>query len=268
MRKLIIFLLTVMIVLFSACSQNKQDKPYEKNNFVLVKGGCFKNTKSNYYGKSIKIKNFYIGKYEVTQKEWINVMGSNPSKFKDNKLPVETVSWYDCIEYCNERSKKENLEPYYTIKDDISWTITLNSDANGYRLPTEKEWEYASSGGQISKSYTYSGSNNIDEVAWFWINSGDKPLSGFWSLSAVKNNKNKTKPIGTKKPNELGIYDMSGNVREWCWDTELKSSNNSVRIWKGGGWLGDERCCEISFHDNWSANQKGDDTGLRVCRNK
>src|SRR5690242_344128 len=105
LRKLHFFSLTALTIVVSASSQKEPD------NFVSVKGGAFKNTWSNYYGK--RVLGFYIGKYEVTQKEWTEVMGSNPSKFKGNNLPVETVSWYDCVEYCNKRSAKEGLRRYY-----------------------------------------------------------------------------------------------------------------------------------------------------------
>lgn len=274
MRKLLIFLLMAIMIVISACSQEKPDR------FVLVKGGTFMNTKSNYYGKSVTISNFYIGKYEVTQKEWIEVMGSNPSKFKDDNLPVEMVSWYDCVEYCNKRSIKEGLQPYYNIdrnkkdpnnksdNDDIKWTVTVNAGANGYRLPTEAEWEYAAGGGQMSESYTYSGSNNVEEVAWYWKNAGNKYLSGDWSWPAIESNNNKTKSIGIKKPNELGLYDMSGNVREWCWDWygDFDSNSGSLRVWKGGGWLGDVRGCELSYRGKFEANGRGPDQGFRVCR--
>ena len=146
---------------------------------VLVKGGTFKNTKSNYYDKGVTISDFYIGKYLVTEKEWTAVMGSNPSKFSGDNLPVEMVNWYDAIEYCNRRSIKEGLKPYYNIDktrkdpnnlpdpqfgdlDKIKWTVTINPGANGYRLPTEAEWEYAAGGGQLSRSYTYSGSDDVE----------------------------------------------------------------------------------------------------------
>lgn len=265
--------MAIMFVV-SACSQEKPD------NLVLIKGGIFMNTKSNYYGKGAAISNFYIGKYEVTQKEWIEIMGSNPSEFKSDNLPVEMVSWYDCVEYCNKRSTKEGLKPYYNIdknkkdpdnknnNDDIKWTVTINEGANGYRLPTEKEWEYAAGGGQMSKSYTYSGSNNADEVAWYWRNAGDKYLSGNWNWPMIENNKNKTKSIGLKKPNELGLYDMSGNVREWCWDwyKGLDINSISVRVCKGGGWIGDDTSSELSFRGKYDANGKAQDLGFRVCR--
>lgn len=279
MRKLSIFFLMAILIVVGACSQ---EKPEKGKDFVLVKGGTFTNTKSNYYEKSVTISDFYIGKYEVTQKEWIEVMGSNPSQFKGDNLPVEMVNWYDVVEYCNKRSIKEGLEPYYNIDkhkkdpnnkseyDNIKWTVTINAGANGYRLPTEAEWEYAASGGQISKNYTYSGSNNADEIAWYWRNAGDKYLSGNWNWAIIENNNNKTKTIGDKKPNELGIYDMSGNVREWCWNWygDLDSNGGSYRVVKGGGWIGDISNNEISFRGKFEASGIGPDQGFRVIRGK
>ncbi|MEK3736368.1 transcriptional regulator [Paenibacillus odorifer] len=273
MRKLLISLLIVVTI--SACSQ---EKPEQKDTYVLVKGGNFINTNSNY--KSTTISNFYIGQYEVTQKEWVEIMGSNPSAFKDDNLPVEMVNWYDVIDYCNKRSIKEGLKPYYNIdknkkdpnnksdNDTLKWTVTLNAGANGYRLPTEAEWEYAAGGGQLSKSYTYSGSNKADEVAWYWQNAGDKFLSGDWNWPIIENNHNKTKSIGGKKPNELGLYDMSGNVREWCWNWygDIDSKSGSFRVVKGGGWIGGINNNEISFRGKFEANGMGPDQGFRVIR--
>ena len=263
-------------------------------NFILVKGGTFKDTKSNYYGKGVAILDFYIDKYLVTQKEWVAVMGSNPSKFQGDNLPVEMVNWYDTIEYCNRRSIKEGLRPYYNIGKDtkdprnipdpqfgrldtIQWKVTINPRANGYRLPTEAEWEYAASGGQLSKSYKYSGSDDLDEVGWYWENSGDMKLSGFWQWPAIRQNHDQPKPVGSKKPNELGLYDMSGNVREWCWDWfgDLKSNvsdpagseSGYARVWKGGGWMGADFCTEPAFRGHLAANGAGPDQGFRVVRN-
>lgn len=261
-------------VVVGSCSHKSPD------NFVFVKGGTFTNTKSSYYGKGITVPDFYIGTYEVTQKEWMEVMGDNPSKFKGDSLPVETVNWYDCVGYCNKRSIKEGLRPYYTIDinrkdtnnknelDDMKWTVTINRGSIGYRLPTESEWEYAAGGGQSNASYTYSGSNDIEEAAWYWENSGDIYLTGNWSWATVVNNRNQTKPVGRKKPNELGLYDMSGNVREWCWDPEEGHGSYAFqgRIWKGGGWMGADFCCESSFRAGYQANGKGPDQGFRVCR--
>lgn len=262
------------------------------DNFVFIQGGTFKSAKSNYYEKGVVISDFYIDKYDVTQKEWMEVMENNPSKFKGDNLPVEMVSWYDSIEYCNKRSIKEGLKPYYTIDknqedpnnepdpkfgqlDTLKWTVTINQGANGYRLPAEAEWEYAADGGQLSKSYTYSGSDNIDDVAWYWRNAGDKNLTGFWNWSAIDQNHDQTKPVGLKKPNELGLYDMSGNVREWCWDwygdlelntTDPKGSQSGFgRVWRGGGWIGVSFSAATTFRGSLAANGRGPDQGFRVA---
>lgn len=293
-RQLILVTVAIaaLAVVLSATSDSSE-KP--SANLVLVKGGTFKNTKSNYYGKNVTISDFYIGKYEVTQKEWVDVMGSNPSKFKGDNLPVETVNWYDAVEYCNARSAKEGLKPYYNIDksnrdpnnkpdpkfgdlDAIKWTVTTNPDANGYRLPTEAEWEYAASGGLQSHSYTYSGSNDVEEVAWYWRNAGDKYLDGFWLWPVLQENHDQTKPIGTKKPNELGLFDMSGNVREWCWDWYGDLETNAAnpkgpssgfsRVWRGGGWMGAAFTDDSAFRGSLAANGSGPDQGFRVVRNK
>jgi formylglycine-generating enzyme len=261
--------------------------------FVLVKGGPFKNIKSNYYGTGVTVSDFHIGKYDVTQKEWTEVMGTNPSKFKGDDRPVEMVSWYDAIEYCNRRSMKEGLRPYYNIDktrkdpnnepdpafgdlDTVKWTVTLNPGANGYRLPTEAEWEYAAGGGRLSRSYGYSGSDNVDEVAWYWRNSGDKVLSGAWNWPLIEQNHGQTRRVGAKKPNELGLYDMSGNVRQWCWDwrgdlqaniADPKGSKRGFRrVWRGGGWLGADFVCMSAYRGDLAANAKGPDQGFRVVR--
>ncbi len=174
----------------------------KKNDLIFVKGGTFRMGSNDYSNEKptheVILSSFWISKYQVTQKEWQEVMGSNPSHFKGDNLPVEQVSWHDAIEYCNKRSIKEGLTPCYSGNGK---NITCNWDADGYRLPTEAEWEYAARGGNKSKGYTYSGSNRLSAVAWYVDNSGHK-----------------THPVGQKSPKELGIYDMSGNVWEWCWD--------------------------------------------------
>ena len=169
-------------------------------NFVLVEGGTF-TMGSTEAGETpqhqVTVSSFYMSKYEVTRKNWQEVMGRRSNPTGDN-LPV-IVSWYDAIEYCNKLSLKEGLTPCYRGSGD---NIMCDWNANGYRLPTEAEWEYAAKGGNKDfLIYLYSGSNNPSTVAWYADNSNKE-----------------IKPVGTKQPNSLGIYDMSGNVAEWCWD--------------------------------------------------
>ncbi len=287
--------LAIAAILAAAGAAAKEAPQKTPGGMVLVRGGVFKDTKSNYFGKDVTIPSFYIGRYDVTQKEWKTVMGNNPSKFAGDDLPVEMVSWYDSIEYCNRRSLKEGLKPYYRIDktrkdpnnkpdphfgdlDRIKWTVTTNRNANGYRLPTEAEWEYAASGGQLSRSFTYSGSEDVNEVAWYWRNSGDMQLAGFWNWPALRENHDRTHPVGLKKPNELGLYDLSGNVREWCWDwygdlpdrarNPQGSASGYRRVWRGGGWMSGAAFTAVAFRGNLAANGAGPDQGFRVCRNK
>ena len=180
---------------------------------------------------------YYIGKYEVTQALWQAVMGNNPSGFKGDNLPVENVSWDDCQEFINKLNR-----------------ITGKT----FRLPTEAEWEYATRGGKKSRGYQYSGSNNISDVAWYDSNSG-----------------NKTHAVGSKQANELGIYDMSGNVWEWChdWDGSYSSSSQvnptgansgSRRVDRGGSWINDAGCCRSSCRGSYTPVNRLDILGLRL----
>lgn len=184
-------------------------------------------------------RDYYIGKYEVTQALWKAVMGSNPSKFKSEKRPVETVSWDDCQDFI----------------------IKLNQmTGRTFRLPTEAEWEYAARGGKRSKDYLYSGSNNLSDVAWY----GEKY----------------THPVGNKLPNELGIYDMSGNVWEWVQDNYSKYNKlptinpfneeshlwgHSFRVSRGGGWNFGNSSCRVFLRERSLSNDKQDDQGFRLA---
>ena len=257
---ILLLLMSTMLVL-SGCHNEEE--------FVLIKGDN-------------NITDFYMGVHEVTQQEWQKVMGNNPSQFKGKDLPVESISWYDSVLYCNMRSLKEGLTPYYNIDkenfdpeniceyDDLKWTVTINENANGYRLPTVEEWEYVASGGAEGKANQFSGSDNIDEVAWYWKNSGEQYLEGEWNWNKIEANKNITHNIKKKAPNTLGLYDMSGNVREWCWDWygDIENPFGFYRTWKGGGIIGDARCCEIAYKGKFEPNGVGYDQGLRLCKNK
>ena len=215
---------------------------YKENLMIFVQGGTFQMGSNS--GDSdekpvhtVTVSDFYICKYEVTQKEWKEVMGNNPSNWKGDNLPVEKVSWYDAVEFCNKKSEKEGLQKCYSGNGK---SITCNFNANGYRLPTEAEWEYAVRGGNKSRNYKYSGSNTIGDVAWYSSNSGSK-----------------THQVGTKQANELGISDMSGNVWEWCWDwkgsyssssqTNPKgASSGSGRVDRGSSWYRSPDYCRVA----------------------
>lgn len=159
---------------------------------------------------------FQIGQFQVTQEEYESLMGNNPSNFKGKKNPVECVSWWDAIKYCNALSRSQGKPVAYNEETgellDEKGNVTKDLKlVKGYRLPMESEWEYAARGGELSKGYKFAGSDNVDEVAWY--------------------NTDSTKPVGLKKPNELGIYDMSGNVWEWCYDKYVKNRNKPDEDW-------------------------------------
>ena len=180
----------------------KVDRDSEvKSSLMLVEGDSAKD-----------IKSFYMGKFPVTQREWTAIMGNNPSIILGPDLPVNYISWYDAVDYCNKRSAAEGLEVCYRVS---GREVICHWNASGYRLPTILEWEYAARGGRNYEKYRFSGSDVLDEVAWHNGNSGDT-----------------LHPVGGKKPNILGLYDMTGNVCEWCWDSG--SSDGELRYYKGG----------------------------------
>lgn len=214
---------------------------------VWVEGGTFRMGATSEHGSgavpdeepvhSVTLSGYYIGKTEVTQALWKAVMGSNPSWFIGDNLPVECVSWNDCQEFIRK----------------------LNSlTGQNFRLPTEDEWEFACCGGNNSRGYKYSGSKYIDDVAWYDGDSGDK-----------------THPVATESPNELGIYDMSGNVWEWCADrygvyssgaqTNPKGPyDGSYRVYRGGSWSFNPRICRSSFRTDISPDSRSSYLGLRL----
>ena len=198
---------------------------------VYVEGGTFRMGATEEQGKDaydsekpvhrVTLASYLIGKHEVTQALWKEVMGSNPSyNEQGGDYPVERVIWDDCQEFVKKLNARTGMK---------------------FRLPTEAEWEYAARGGDRSKGYKYAGSGNLDEVGWYDGNSG-----------------NHTHPVGEKKPNELGLYDMSGNVLEWCEDRFGAYSNEAqtnptgpqsgyIRVLRGGGKWNDARSCRVSF---------------------
>ena len=217
---------------------------------IAVEGGTFTMGATSEQGSDayddekpahqVTLSSYYIGKTEVTQELWQAVMGSNPSKFSGTNLPVEKVSWEDCQ----------------------SFVIKLNElTGKNFRLPTEAEWEYAARGGNKSNGFKFSGGNNIAEVAWYSEN-GNKI----------------SHPVATKAPNELGIYDMSGNVWEWCSDWYSSSyytsssqtnptgpNSGSYRVYRGGSWSGNDRYCRVSHRDSNYPSYRFNYVGLRLA---
>ena len=211
---------------------------------IAVKGGTFQMGNDDWYewGKpvhQVTLSDYYIGETEVTQELWNAVMGSNPSYFTGNmQRPVEQVSWIDCQTFISKLNQLTGAT---------------------FRLPTEAQWEYAARGGNKSKGSIYSGSNEIDEVAWYWDNSSFT-----------------THPVKTKAPNELGIYDMSGNVWEWCsdWSGSYSSAaqtdptgpaTGSYRVIRGGSWYFEALLCRVAFRTSNTPSYSFRDLGLRLA---
>ena len=233
----------------SMTKKRNQNKTYTANgvsfNMVYVAGGTFQ-MGSNDGGSdeqpvhSVTLSDYYIGQTEVTQELWQAVMGSNPSysRFKGAKNPVNDVSWNDCQEFISK----------------------LNRLTGGrFRLPTEAEWEYAARGGNKSRGYIFSGSNYLGSVAWYFDNSGGE-----------------AHPVGCKSPNELGLYDMSGNVWEWCSDrygyypsssqiNPTGASSGSYRVSRGGGWFCDAAYCRVAIRDSNTPTNSKYILGLRLA---
>jgi formylglycine-generating enzyme required for sulfatase activity len=215
------------------------------SNMIFVEGGTFMmGRKTKWYEDSdeeehqVTLSSFSINKYEVTQEEWEAVMGNNPSNFIGAKLPVEQVSWDDCQIFISKLNELTGMS---------------------FRLPSEAEWEYSARGGNKNSGCVYAGSNDLNEVAWF-----------------NRNSEGKSHEIGLKLPNELGLFDMCGNIREWCQDwygnySVLKNKNpqgpssGNLKVFRGGSWDSSKYYCLLSSRDRSSPNYRNPKLGLRLA---
>ena len=250
-------------------------KNFEDEYMIKVKGGKYIPSFSNELKEVFDIE---VCKYLTTQKMWLEVMENNPSGFKGDNRPVETVSWWEVLEYCNRLSEKYGLESVYELSKSSEGTLMIKElgekivspdkanfkNTEGFRLPTEIEWEWFCRGGEVAIEqgtfdYKYSGSDNIDEVAWY-----------------MENSNHRIQDVGLKKPNQLGLFDCSGNIWEWCYDTEemenIKSLNfnfdpsSAYRRLRGGAWLHIAESCTTLYRTFEVAAYIVMNTGFRIVR--
>ena len=240
-----------------------QVTPSEPAGFVQINGGTFTmgspadepERYDNEVQHQVTVQGFYMGKYEVTQREWREVMGTNPSYFKGDNLPVERVSWYEAVEYCNQWNRREGLTPAYRINEmNVSW----NRNASGCRLPTEAEWEYACRAGT---SGPYNTGNNITAS----------------QANYDVTYREMTVNAGSFAPNAWGLYDMHGNVWEWCWDwygnypnraqsDPVGPSAGANRVARGGSWYGLALNLRSAYRISFTPAFRIIDVGFRLVR--
>ena len=258
--------------------ENKELKKFEDKYMIKVKGGKYK---PSFTDEEKEVFDIEVCKYPTTQKMWLEVMENNSSEFKGENKPVETVTWWQALEFCNKLSEKYGLEPIYNLSKskqgilmikELDGKIVDSEIANfknteGFRLPTEVEWEWFSKGGQVAIKqgtfdYIYSGSNNIDEVAWYIDNSGAtiKNKLGYY------NDLGSTQDVGLKKSNQLGLYDCNGNVWEWCYEKVEEVENETYRRLRGGSFNSFPEISVISYCSKFNAIDSLYYFGFRIVR--
>lgn len=265
----------LLILMFSGCGISRQAVPvsevripetdYVHIEDILVEGGSFLmgdfGEGENPDGKpqhNVILGAFYMGVYEISQEIFENVTGTNPSVHKEENLPVTHLSWYEAVHFCNMLSERNGYDKVYTI---IDRNVSADFGKNGYRLPTEAEWEYAArSRGRTDRPWSGTADEEkLHDYAWY-----------YWDDEHAH-------PPGQKLPNELGIYDMTGNVEEWCWDwygpyTKSDKSNprgpgsGVYRVARGGAWNWDADYSRTVRRDGFTPEKRYDIMGFRVAR--
>ena len=277
--------LKAIIKKYSGRKASNTESKFE--NMVFVQGGKYQ---PSFAGEEKEVFDIEVCKYPTTQKMWTEVMESNPSSFKGDNKPVEKINWWQALDYCNKLSEKYGLEPVYDLSKSAQGILMIKElggetvypdvanfkNTEGFRLPTEVEWEWFARGGQIAIEqgtfdYTYSGSNSINEVAWFVENSGGKKDTYDYRGGS-------TKDVGLKKPNQLGLYDCTGNVWEWCYDTiediengksyiyKAFDASNIYRRQKGGSWYHNAEYCAVLNRSSVQATDASYNIGFRLVR--
>lgn len=302
-KYLALFLGLLVVFSLSACSQvdngsssDSKAEPLQTpslevtdmhipDDFVLIRGGAFQmgSPESEAWRSadetqhSVTVSDFYMSKYELTQKEYEEIAGSNPSNFLGEDLPVENVSWLDAVTYCNTRSKRENLTPVYTIDGQ---TVSWDRSADGYRLPTEAEWEYACRGGTVTPFYQEK-SPSAGEANYY----GHYPYEieeNYFSQGNLEvkpgEYRQTTVPVDSFAENPYGLYNMHGNVAEWVWDyygeyaAEEQSdpagpTSGAFRVYRGGGWNDFAKNMRCAYRATLEQNKGSFNLGIRLVRN-
>lgn len=303
-RIIAILMCCVLMLTFASCSTTEPNSQQEESktmttestnstqnteisvpeNFVQIKGGTFSmGSPTDEPGRSedetqhnVTVSDFYMSIYEVTQKEYTDLMGENPSTFAGDNMPVENMTWYEAVAFCNAKSTAENLTPAYTVDGQ---NVTWNQSADGYRLPTEAEWEYACRAGTTTPFNTEN-SPSADEVNYY----GHYPyeIEGNYFSQGNLNTKpgqyrETTIDVGSFAPNKWGLYDMHGNVSEWCFDIygayDTADSTNptgaqsgNLRVTRGGGWNDFAKNMRSAYRATTAADKSSYNLGIRLVR--
>ncbi len=266
MKNILLYLSFILSISLLSC--NTSDTGIELD-LIFVEGGSFQMGDAfddgdadidEVFVHDVNVSSFLMSKYEISQKEFETIMEYNSSDFKREELPVTNLNWLEAMKFCNKLSELEGLTACYKIDGWDHTTCDFNAD--GYRLPTEAEWEYAARGGKKSQGFKYAGDNEVDVVAWYLKNTNAKPQT-----------------IGTKKPNELGLHDMSGNVSEWCWDAygenyyENSPEDNPTGpefqgkpVFRGGSWINNRWNVRTTTRLTAWASSSPSFIGFRVVR--
>jgi formylglycine-generating enzyme required for sulfatase activity len=265
-------------LLSALCLYAKATDAAVEEGFVLIEGGTFlmgspaeePERGGDETQRQVTVSDFYLAISEVTQREYADLMGNNPSEFQGENLPVENVTWFDAALYCNALSAREGLEAVYRIDGE---TVTWNRDANGYRLPTEAEWEYACRAGTTTPFNT--GNTITDKQANFYNHYGYNNDS---SGRVIGNSRGSTSPVNSFKPNPWGLFDTHGNVGEWCWDWygEYVAENltdpegpatGTYRVTRGGGWNDFPKHVRSAYRSAAPPRNSVFNIGFRLARN-